>query len=167
MKNTVLKYGLISGGLACISMLATFMLFRDTEWAMSTRWGYSSMILIFSLIFFAIREYKAINELVNIPFGKALSIGLLIALMTSVFYAATWMYISESNPEIVEEIMSSYADAQLADATEKEKAEMAEWMELYKNPFIKFGISMMEILWVGVGLSFLFAFLHSVILKKR
>ena len=61
MLKTVLKYGLISGGLLMVSMVATFVLFKDNSWAHSEVVGFAAMFAILSLIFFGIGEQKIQN----------------------------------------------------------------------------------------------------------
>src|SRR5689334_18109598 len=67
MKKTVIKYGLISGAL--ISAM---------------------MILAFLLIYFGVRSYRDNVAGGSVGFGRALAIGVLIAIISSACYVATW-----------------------------------------------------------------------------
>ena len=157
MKRVVLTFGLISGAVA--AALMWLML-----WAMSSGiikshdgelWGYSSMIIALSMVFFGIKSYRD-NNGGKITFLKGLQIGILISLISAVCYALSWeLYYQTLGGNFMAEYISSYADKMRASgASQAEldamKQQMASMAELYKNFFVRFGMTLMEILPVGI-----------------
>jgi hypothetical protein len=90
MKRTILKYGLLSGVLSSGMMLGTIPFLDDL---MSTRgeiYGYSAIVLVALLTFFGVRSYREGPGEGRLSFGRAFAVGILITLISSVFYVATW-----------------------------------------------------------------------------
>src|SRR5690349_22529384 len=52
--------------------------------------GYTTMLMAFLLVFFGIKSYRHNVGGGEISFGRAFSIGILITLITCVFYVVTW-----------------------------------------------------------------------------
>jgi hypothetical protein len=78
------------------------------------------------------------------------------------------MIISHYNPEIMEQMTEMYynsiRNSDLSESEISEKLQQAEqWMEAYKNPFIKAGITLFEPLPVGIIISLISA----LILKRK
>ncbi|MCV4639501.1 DUF4199 family protein, partial [Escherichia coli] len=82
--------------------------------------------------------------------------GILISLISAVCYAASWeIYYRGSGQEFLQKYTAHYLEQLKKDGAseaeiEKSRADMAQFMENYQNFFIRFGITMMEILPVGV-----------------
>jgi hypothetical protein len=167
MKNTVLKFGLISGILVVLSMIVTFILFKDAEWVMTESWGYTSMLLILSLIYFGIREHKHKNLGGTIKFGQAFLTGLYISLICSVMYSIAWMVISYSDPQMVDDMLKGYYLPKGTEASPEKLKEVEDAIKLYENPAYRFGMTSMEILPVGLLLSLIFAGILSFFPGKK
>lgn len=170
MKNTVLKYGIIAGAIVSIFMIVTMPLMdENSDIKHSEILGYTVMLVAMSMIFIGVRSYR--NNQLNgvISFGKAFVLGLYIALIASTMYVISWMLLSEfvvtDFMEVywnssVEQLQSSGLSQAEIDA---QLEQMKSWMEMYKNPLVKFFITYMEILPVGILVSLVSAF----ILKKK
>jgi len=52
--------------------------------------GYTAIVVSFLLVFFGIRSYRENVGNGHITFGRGLAVGILIALITSLSYVATW-----------------------------------------------------------------------------
>lgn len=95
MKKVVLKFGLIAGAIVSIALLVGINLMTGPDGKADMDggaiFGYTSMIVALSLIFFGIRSYRDGELGGQISFGKAFKIGLLITLVASVMYVVTWM----------------------------------------------------------------------------
>jgi Protein of unknown function (DUF4199) len=158
MKKTILIYGLISGTITAGMLLSTMSLYKSETLNLDNGEliGYTSMVIALSLIFFAIKTIRDKHQNGSITFWQGCKVGLLITLIASIMYAMSWE-ISYANmgPEFTKKMQDHYFDKMkedgLSDAElEKEKEKMAMYMEYYKNPVIRFGVTIMEILPVGV-----------------
>ena len=94
MKKNVLVFGLISGlvvsTLMAISMVTMYNNPDAGHGGGSMIIGYLSMLVAFSLIFVAVKNYRDKQNGGVISFGKAFKIGLLIALIGSTMYVIMW-----------------------------------------------------------------------------
>lgn len=158
MKKVVLTYGIISG-IILGGVLALFIpLLKDGNDYMEKGmiYGFSSMILGFSLIYFAIASFKKNNGTVSIKQG--LIIGSLITLIGCFMYACAWMVIySNFAPDFGDKyadvmVKSINASTKLTDAQKvKQVEEITSNMAMYKNNALyRFGITFMEPLFVGL-----------------
>ena len=75
MKKTVLIYGLIAGIISCMGF---FLLSKNMDFDKGMIYGFGSMIVAFSLIFVAVKNYRDKHNGGIISFGKAFQIGLYI-----------------------------------------------------------------------------------------
>jgi hypothetical protein len=127
------------------------------------------MVIGLSSMFFGIKSYRD-NYLGGvIKFGAALKVGLLIALVASVVYVVSWeVYFNLYAPDFMEKYAAASIEKMkqqgvdslkiLAETTEMNK--MKEW---YKNPLIRYAMTLMEIFPVGV----IIALICASILKRR
>ena len=157
MKRTVIKYGLISGALISVMMMLTIP-FHDRIGfdAAGLLVGYTTMLLAFLLIYFGVRSYRDTVGGGSVRFGRALAVGVLIALVSSVCYVATWevMYFKfmpdfmdkYSAHELETARASGASEGQLA----SRKVEMAKFAVMYKNPLYNSALAFMEPLPVGL-----------------
>lgn len=171
MKKTVYKYGIIAGMIVSLALIVTAIV--GIEDVMMGNWGmvvgFGSMLIAFSFIFVAVKSYRDTVANGSVTFGKALSIGLLISLIASTFYVATW---------VVEyyTLFPDFMDKYIAATLEKAKAGGASAAELqqqarnldtsrqiYSTPFGIILFTYMEILPVGILVSLIAA----LVLKRR
>src|SRR5215471_19987471 len=90
MKKTILIFGLISGALSSLLMLANMLFVDRIGFDKGEIVGYTSIVLSFLLVFFGIRSYRDNMSNGQITFAKAFAIGICITLISCVFYVATW-----------------------------------------------------------------------------
>lgn len=169
MNKTVLTYGIIAGLIVTVMMWLTLGSgehdFDNGLWI-----GYTTMVVAFSTIFFAVKSYRDKQNAGAITFGKAFLIGLYITLIASTMYVASWMVLSATTGE---EFMAEYYQHEKArmessgmptPEVEAKLKEMDEMMELYNNnPVFKAGITYTEILPVGL----LISLVSAAFLKRR
>src|SRR5262249_18015647 len=92
-----------------------------------------------------------------------LKVGLLISVIATVMYAFAWeISYSQMSDEFTQKMSERHIEKIKADGgteadVQKAKQEMASFVEMYKNPFIRFGITTMEIFPVGLIISLLSA----------
>src|SRR5204863_7267516 len=91
MKKIVLTFGIISGLLSALMMAITMPLTLNGKIPHDKGLlvGYTAIVLSFVLVFFGIRTYRE-NAGGASTFGRAFKVGLLIVLISSAFYVATW-----------------------------------------------------------------------------
>lgn len=174
MKKVVLTFGLIAGAILSILMVITMAVTKSIgveklgmEASMAI--GYTTMILSFILVYFGIRSYRDNVLGGTVRFWPALRVGLLIALIASICYSATW--------QVVYRVMlPNYATEYAAEAVRKAEAkgaspaelatmrtDMAEFVEAYKNPVYNFAMTLLEPSPVGV----LFALISAGLLSRK
>src|SRR5260221_9596782 len=98
MKKIVLTFGLISGAIISAMFIITVPLYKSGALTMGNGeiFGYSTMVISLSLIFFGIKSFR--DQYLNgiITFGKAFQTGLLIAGVAALFYAIAWEFLFQS-----------------------------------------------------------------------
>ena len=171
MKSIVIKYGLIGGILVSVFMSINMfnMDFESADMDMAEVIGYAGIFIALTSIFFGIKKVRDDQYNGSISFGKAFKVGFLIALIASTLYVVTWMVLSEVyfqdfgelyyNAEVDKIKNSGLSDTQI----EEQIKGMQSFMEMYKNPIIKFFMTYIEILPPGILLSLIFA----AVLKKK
>jgi hypothetical protein len=157
MTKIVLIFGLLSGVIAGVLMwiLFTFVMNERIDFDNGVIWGYATMIIALSLVFFGIKSYRD-NNGGHISFLKGLQVGILISLISAFCYAASWeIYYPRVGDEFMQKYTTYYLDKMKKDgATDAEietaRVESEKFMEMYRNFFVRFGFSLIEILPVGV-----------------
>jgi hypothetical protein len=174
MKQTVLKYGFLAGGILSGLMVLTIVVpslmgIEHGAGVMGMLVGYTTMLLSFIMIHFGIRSYRDTVLGGSVRFWPAARVGLLIALIGSICYSATWQVVY---PVFLPDFAEKYgqaavkaAEARGASAAEVEKtrAEMAEFAVMYKNPVYNFGMTLLEPAPVGI----LMALISAAVLSRR
>jgi hypothetical protein len=157
MRKSILIFGLISGLIASTLMAISMMIcYKNEKFEGSMVLGYTIMILAFSLIFVAIKNYRDKYNNGFISYGKAFKIGILITLIASTCYVATWAVVYHN---YMPDYLERYTNHALQDARDKGttapelkkmSAELADVRESYKNPVIFAAYTYMEIFPVGL-----------------
>jgi hypothetical protein len=89
MKKTILIFGLISGVISSLMMLATVPFLHSVSFDKGLVVGYTSIVLSFLLVFFGIRSYRDNVGNGQITFTKAFAVGISITLISCLFYVVT------------------------------------------------------------------------------
>ena len=166
MTKIVLIFGLISGAIAggLMWILMGTVNTGSIDFDNGMIWGYATMIIALSLVFFGIKSYRD-NHGGRITFVKGLQVGILISLISAVCYAAAWeLYYPRIGDEFMQKYTTYYLDKMKKEGAsdaeiEKARTESEQFMEMYKNIFVRFAMSLMEILPVGVIVTLLSALL--------
>lgn len=104
MKNTIIKFGLYGLALGFGLFLIGLLFMKDLDMASGEIIGYATMIASLSFIFFGIKHFRDKINNGTISIGKAISIGLLIALFPAIGIAiADFIYTSVINPDFFKE----------------------------------------------------------------
>ena len=171
MKKIIITHGLIAGAIVSVIMLGTQPLMEKgiLNFDNGMFVGYASMVISLSMIFVGIKSYRDQHLNGSISFIQGLKIGLLITVIASVMYAITWeFYYNIFVPDFTERYTQHYLDKMAssgasADAIQKARTEMESFNEMYKNPLIRFGVTMTEMLPVGV----IVTLISAALLRKR
>jgi len=131
--------------------------------------GYTTMGAAFLLVFFGIRAYRDNVGDGTVSFGRALAVGSLITLIASACYVATWEviyynfmpdYLQQYQAHALEKAKSKGASQA---EIERQKAEMENFAQMYRNPAINVAMTFLEPLPVGLG----FALISAWILRRK
>src|ERR1700675_2455430 len=90
MKKVVLTFGLISGAISSLMMVATVPFADRIGFDKGAVIGYTSIVLSFLLVFFGIRSYRDNVGNGQITFSKAFAVGISITVISCVCYVVTW-----------------------------------------------------------------------------
>ena len=170
MKKTVLTFGLISGAISSLMMLATLP-FADRLGHGTSAYvlGYTTIVLSFLLVYFGIRSYRDNVGNGRITFGKAFAVGICITLISCVCYIATWEvlyynfmpdFLDKYNAHIIEKMKASGESAAAVDA---KLVELKKFKEMYANPFFNAAVTFLEPFPVGL----IITLLSAAILRKK
>lgn len=169
MKKTVLTFGLISGAISGAMMLCTLPFVDSIGFEKGEILGYTTIVLSALLIFFGVRSYRENVGGGRLTFGRGVAVGILISLISSVCYVATWEVIyykfmpdfgEKYTAHMVERAKASGADPQKIAAKVKEAN---DFNQMYKNPAINIAFTFAEPFPIGLAVTLLSA----AILRKK
>ncbi len=174
MRKVVLIFGLLAGTIVSIFLFVSTALMKEgtINFDNGEIVGYATMIIALSMIFFGIKSYRDNYQNGAITFGKGFQVGILITLVASLMYALSWETYYQTQPDDQPSFMDKYVEHSInkmrddgASETEIKLAtqEMENMAELYKNPLIRFGFTLVEILPVGL----LITLISAGLLRKR
>ncbi len=160
MKRVIIVFGIIAGLLVAGLMYLTLPIGKEKmDFELGEKLGYLSMLISLSVIFFGIRIQRERYEGGSISFGKGFMTGLYITLIASVIYALGWeIYYRTSASDFMDVYIKYYldrlqAEGVPADELQQKTEQMNSMREWYKNPLVRFGFTLMEILPVGLVIS--------------
>jgi hypothetical protein len=169
MRKTVLTFGLIAGAVLSAMMLVTIPFQDEIGFDKGAVIGYTTMVLAFLMVFFGVRSYRDNVAGGSVGFGRAFVTGLLITLVASACYVATWEFIYYRLAPDFGDKYAAYAveKARKSGATDAQIAsrqkEMAEFAAMYKNPLVNIAFTFIEPLPVGL----VFTLVSAAILSRK
>src|ERR1700693_4598221 len=90
MKKTIITFGLISGAISAVMIVATVPFADRIGFDKGAVIGYTAIVLSFLLVFFGIRSYRDNVGSRQITFTKAFAGGISITLISCICYVVTW-----------------------------------------------------------------------------
>ena len=170
MKKTILTFGVISGVISSVLMLCTVPFVDRIGFDKGVIVGYTGITLSFLLVFFGIRSYRENIGDGSISFGKAFTVGILIALLSSIFYVITWEIVyttmlpdfgEKMSNHMIEQVRASgLGPSEMAAEIEKTRS----FFERYRtNPLLRAALTFIEPFPVGL----LVTLISSLILKRK
>ena len=132
MKKTVLTFGIISGVIIATLMGVTTVFAERIGFDRAVIVGYTTMLIAFLLVFFGIKSYRDNIGRGEISFGRAFTVGILITLITCVFYVGIWEILYYT---VLHDFPEKYANymVEKARASGATPAQMAQQMEEMKQ----------------------------------
>ena len=141
MRKIVLTFGLISGAISSLVMIALVTFGDRIGFDRGAIIGNTSVVLSFLMVFFGIRTYRDNIGNGQITFLKAFAVGLSITLISCTIYVVTWEVIYYNfipgfwdayGAHMVEKLNASGASPA---AVQAKIQQARKYKELYKNPF--------------------------------
>lgn len=170
MKKIVLTFGLISGAIMAVLMLANVGFIDRIGFENGTIVGYTLIVLSFLMVFFGVRSYRENVGGGYISFGRAFSVGILIALIASVVYVVTWEFEYRNWFQDFPEKYTAYvietarASGASAEEVARQSLELNSVWELYRgNIFVRAAFTFLEPFPVGLVI----ALISAAVLRKR
>ncbi len=156
MGKIILVFGLIAGGILAAMMLLTIPFMDRIGFDRGAVIGYTSMVLAFLMVFAGIKAYRDNVAGGTVSFGRAFKVGLLITLVATVCYVATWEVIfyklapdwGEKYAAYTVEKASRSGAREARIAEERRKTEA--WLQSYRNPLVNVAFTLLEPLPVGL-----------------
>ena len=163
MKKIVLTYGLISGVFFAVEFLITLGFADTIGHENGYVIGYTTMVAAFLLVYFGMRSYR--DTVLNgvIKFGAAFRVGILITLLSSTMYVASWEIVSSKlAPDFAAKYAAHEIERAKAAGVSQEKLDaqvkkMKDFEVMYKNPFIFAGLTFLEVFPVGLVITLISA----------
>jgi hypothetical protein len=156
MQRIVLTFGLIGGAVIALMMALTLPFQEQIGFDRGVVVGYTTMVLAFLMVYFGVRSYRDTVGGGHLTFGRAFTVGLLITLVITVCYVATWqvMYYGFM-PDFLERYTAfALEKARQGGASEADLArqarELREFATMYQNPLVNIAFSFLEPLPVGL-----------------
>jgi hypothetical protein len=163
MKKTVLTFGLISGAILALMIVGSMPFEAKIGFAKAEIIGYTTLVLAALLVFFGVRSYRENVSGGRLAFGRGFAVGILITLISSVFYVATWEityfgfmpdFGDKYAAHMIDRAKASGASQQTID---KKIQEAQQFSKSYRNPVTNIGYTFMEVFPIGLAATLLSA----------
>lgn len=169
MKKTILVFGLISGAIASVLMIATVPFSDSIGFDRGEYVGYTLIILSMLLVYFGIRSYRDNVANGHITFAKAFLVGISIAVISCICYVVTWEIIYYNFMPDFTDKYAAYIVAKMqaqhasAAALQKSLEDVRKYKAMYDNPLTNAAITFIEPFPVGL----IMTALSAAILRKK
>ena len=163
MKKTVLTFGLISGAISSVLMVATIPFADKIGFGHSYVIGYTTIVLSFLLVFFGIRSYRDNVGNGQITFTKAFAVGISITLISCIFYVVTWEvlyfnflhdFMDKYGAYMIEKLKASGAGPA---AIQAQIEQAKKYKEIEDNPLLNAAITFIEPFPIGLVITLISA----------
>lgn len=142
------------------AIISISMVYSNPDYKGNDVIGYATIVLMFSLIYFGVRNYRENHLDGSISFLKALKTGALICFVASTVYVIIGMIYYYCFVPDLPEVFSEYMIRNAApENVETVTTQMESFKEMYKNPFFVVLISYFEVLPIGMVVALISAFI--------
>jgi len=169
VKRTILIFGLISGVISSLMMIATVPFMNRNGFDHGYVLGYTTIVLSLMLTFFGVRSYRDNVGKGHITFGRAFLVGLAITVISCIFYVVTWEVIYFNfMPDFMDKygahvLQKMQASGATATAIQEKAEEINKLKVMYKNPLFNAAMTFIEPFPVGLVITLLSA----AVLRKK
>jgi hypothetical protein len=169
MKKTILTFGLISGAVSSLMMVATVPFMHRISFSKGLVIGYTSIVLSFLLVFFGIRSYRDNAGDGHITFTRAFAVGIAITVISCICYVVTWEILyynflpdfwDKYGANMIERLKASGASAA---AIQAQIEQLNKEKSMYANPLINAAMTFIEPFPVGLVITLISA----VVLRRK
>ena len=169
MKKTVLVFGVLSGLVSAALMFATLPFLEKIGYDKGLIVGYTGIVLSLLFVYFGVRSYRDNKLGGKITFGRGFGVGILITLISCVFYVASWEVIYF---KIMPDFADKYAAHAISDMRAKgatdaaiaaKKVEMEKMKTMLNNPLLNAAMTFIEPFPVGLVVTLISA----AVLRRR
>jgi hypothetical protein len=169
MKKTVLTFGVISGLISAVTILATVPFMHKISEDKGLILGYTTIVLAGLIVFFGIRSYRDNVFGGKLTFARGLAVGILISLLSNCFYVGTWEVVyykfmpdfaEKYAAQMVEHAKTTGASQQKIDETARQAENFAR---NYHNPLYNISMTFLE----PFPVFLLITLLSAAILRKK
>ena len=163
MRKIVVTFGLISGAISSLMMIALVTFGSRIGFDRGAIIGNTSIVLSFLMVFVGIRTYRDNFGEGQITFLKAFAVGLSITLISCIFYVVTWEVIYYNfipgfwdayGAHLVEKLTASGANPA---AIQAKLEQVRKYKELYKNPFFNAVLTFIDPFPIGLVITLISA----------
>ena len=169
MRKIIVTFGLISGALSSLVMIALVTFGNRIGFDRGAVIGNASIVLSFLMVFFGIQTYRDNIGNGQITFLKAFAVGLSITLISCIFYVVTWEILyynflpgfwDKYGAHLVEKLTASGASPA---AVEAKLQQVRKYKELYKNPLFNAALTFIDPFPIGLVITLISA----LVLRRR
>jgi hypothetical protein len=163
-RKIVLTFGCLSGLVSSAMMFGSLPFLETIGFNKGLVVGYTAIVLSFLFVFFGVRRYRESLNGERLTFLNAFAVGLMITLISCVFYVVSWEilsvnfmpdFVDKYSAQVLQELRASGASEA---AIEAKTREMADFKVMYANPFMKAAFTFIEPFPVGLAISLISAF---------
>jgi hypothetical protein len=160
MRKSILIFGLISGAVSSLMMVATVPFADRIGFDKGAVIGYTAIVLSFLLVLFGIRSYRDNGQ---ITFTKAFAVGISITLISCICYVVTWEvlyfhflpgFMDKYGAHLIAKLKASGAGP---DAIQAQLQQLREYKEMYDNPFLNAAMTFIEPFPIGLVITLISA----------
>jgi hypothetical protein len=169
VKKIILTFGLISGVISSILMIASVPFMKRPDFDHGYVLGYTTIVLSLLLVFFGVRSYRDNVGKGQVTFGRAFLVGMAITVISCIFYVITWEVIYfKFMPDFMDKygthiLQKMQASGATAVAIQQKSQEIDSLKAHYKNPLFNMAMTFIEPFPVGLVITLLSA----AILRKK
>lgn len=155
MKNVIVKYSLYSSATMLVLFTISTVFMNDLSYAIQEYWGYGSIVLAVSFVYFGIRYYRDNVNDNTLSFIEGLKLGILIIAIPSILFGLFNVFYTEViNPEFMDDYYNQHVENLRATVSPEEFevqfSKMESEKEMFQNPLFNFLLMGFTVFFIGL-----------------